>query len=211
MDIIEKALQIASMAHEGQYRKNTKIPYIAHPVAVGMILQKAGYREEMIAAGILHDTVEDTDLTMEDIEREFGKEIAMIVEGCSEPDKSLSWEERKEHTIEFLKTASEEIRVVACADKLHNVRSIREDVEQSGEVVWSRFNRGIKQQEWYYKNVVESLGYATKFPILEELEKEIERLFKREKFSYNKYDFSVTKDAGLDKDDNLDRKHPNRK
>jgi (p)ppGpp synthase/HD superfamily hydrolase len=211
MDLIEKALKIASIAHEGQYRKNTKVPYIAHPVAVGMILQKAGYRDEMVAAGILHDTVEDTDLSMEDIEREFGKKVAIIVEGCSEPDKSLSWEERKEHTIAFLKTATEEIRVVACADKLHNVRSIREGVEQSGEVVWSRFNRGIKEQEWYYRNVVESLGYATRFPLLEELVKEIERLFKREKFSYNKYDFSVTKDADSDKDENLERKHPNRK
>lgn len=196
MDLIDKALHIASVAHEGQYRKNTNIPYIAHPVAVGMILQKAGYRDEMVAAGILHDTVEDTDITMEDIEQEFGIEIARIVEGCSEPDKSLSWEERKEHTIGFLKTASEEIRVVACADKLHNVRSIREDVDQLGEVVWGRFNRDKKQQEWYYKNVVESLGSATKFPILVELEEEIERLFKREKFSYNKYDFTVTKDTG---------------
>ncbi|WP_319004980.1 HD domain-containing protein [Mesobacillus jeotgali] len=209
MDLIDKALQIASMAHEGQYRKNTKIPYIAHPVAVGMILQKAGYSEEMVAAGILHDTVEDTDITMEDVKREFGTEVARIVEGCSEPDKSLSWEERKEHTIEFLKTASEEIRVVACADKLHNVRSIREDVEQSGEKVWSRFRRGEKEQEWYYRNVVESLGYATSFPLLEELVKEIECLFEKEEFSYNESDFSITEDAGLDKDDILDRKHPN--
>ena len=209
MDLIDKALQIASMAHEGQYRKNTKIPYIAHPVAVGMILQKAGYSEEMVVAGILHDTVEDTDITIEDIEREFGIEVARIVEGCSEPDKSLSWEERKEHTIEFLKTASEEIRAVACADKLHNVRSIREDVEQSGEKVWSRFRRGKKEQEWYYRNVVESLGYATRFPLLEELVKEIECLFEKEELSYNESDFSITEDAGLDKDDILDRKHPN--
>ncbi|WP_102262737.1 HD domain-containing protein [Mesobacillus jeotgali] len=209
MDLIDKALQIASMAHEGQYRKNTKIPYIAHPVAVGMILQKAGYSEEMVAAGILQYTVEDTDITMEDVKREFGTEVARIVEGCSEPDKSLSWEERKEHTIEFLKTASEEIRVVACADKLHNVRSIREDVEQSGEKVWSRFRRGKKEQEWYYRNVVESLGYATSFPLLEELVKEIECLFEKEEFSYNESDFSITEDAGLDKDDILDRKHPN--
>ncbi|MBS8264011.1 HD domain-containing protein [Mesobacillus boroniphilus] len=211
MDLIDKALQIASMAHEGQYRKNTIIPYIAHPVAVGMILQKAGYRKEVVAAGILHDTVEDTDLTMEDIEQEFGKEIATIVEGCSEPDKSLSWEERKEHTIEFLKTASEEIRVVACADKLHNVRSIHQDVEESGEEVWKRFRRGKKQQEWYYRNVVESLGYATKFPLLAKLEKEIDRLFEKEEINYNESDFSITEDAGLDKDDILDRKHPNRK
>jgi len=178
MELIDKALQIASLAHEGQYRKNTKIPYIAHPVAVGMILQKAGYHDGMIAAGVLHDTVEDTDLTIADIERDFGKEVAMIVEGCSEPDKSLSWEERKEHTIEYLRTAPEEIRIVACADKLHNVRSIRQDVEHSGEEVWSRFKRGKEQQEWYYRNVMQSLGYSSEFPLLEELKLEVERLFR---------------------------------
>jgi (p)ppGpp synthase/HD superfamily hydrolase len=177
--IIDKALQIAAMEHEGQYRKNTKIPYIVHPVAVGMILQKAGYSEGMVAAGILHDTVEDTELTMADIEREFGTEIAAIVAGCSEPDKSLSWEERKEHTIEFLKTAPEEIRVVACADKLHNVMSIRSDAEQNGDTVWTRFRRGKAQQEWYYRNVIESLGYTSKFPLLDELELEVNRLFIR--------------------------------
>lgn len=207
MELIDKALQIAALAHEGQYRKNTNIPYIVHPVAVGMILQKAGYSNVMIAAGILHDTVEDTDLTLSDIEQEFSKEIAKIVEGCSEPDKSLSWEERKQHTIEFLRTACEEVRVVACADKLHNVRSIRQDVEQCGEEVWSRFKRGQDQQEWYYRNVLKSLGHSSTFPLLEELEMEIERLFKRDKFSYNK----LVEDAGSDSDDIQDRKHPNRK
>ncbi|MBT2640523.1 HD domain-containing protein [Bacillus sp. ISL-39] len=179
MELIDKALQIASLAHEGQYRKNTKIPYIAHPAAVGMILQKAGYHDEMVAAGVLHDTVEDTDLTLADIERDFGKAVAMIVEGCSEPDKSLSWEERKEHTIEYLRTAPEEIRIVACADKLHNVRSIRQAIEHSGEEVWTRFKRGKEQQEWYYKNVLKSLGYTSKFALLAELEKEINLLFLR--------------------------------
>lgn len=212
MNLIDKALQVASMAHEGQYRKNTKIPYISHPVAVGMILQKAGYRDELIAAGILHDTVEDTDLELEDLEKEFGHGIAELVAGCSEPDKSLSWEDRKQHTIEFLKTAPEEIRVVATADKLHNIRSIRLDADLSGEQVWSRFRRGKEQQEWYYRNVIESLGYATKFPLLEELKNEVDQLFKKEDLiSYSEADFSVTEEAGLDKDDILDRKHPNRK
>ncbi|CAM3800269.1 HD domain-containing protein [Mesobacillus thioparans] len=180
MDLIDKALQIASVAHEGQYRKNTKIPYISHPVAVGMILQEAGYRKELIAAGILHDTVEDTALTLNDIEREFGREIAQLVAGCSEPDKSLSWEERKQHTIDFLKNAPEEIRVIACADKLHNVRSIRLDSEKSGEEVWNRFRRGKEQQEWYYRSVLESLGYSTKFPILKKLKNEVSLLFRKD-------------------------------
>ncbi|WP_079508923.1 HD domain-containing protein [Mesobacillus jeotgali] len=177
MNLIDKALQIASEAHEGQYRKNTIIPYISHPVAVGMIIQKAGYSDEMVAAAILHDTVEDTDLTLDDVEREFGKEVAQLVAGCSEPDKSLSWEERKQHTIDFLKNAQEKIRVIACADKLHNVRTIRSDKERSGEQVWNRFNRGKEQQEWYYRNVIISLGFATKFPLLEELNSEVESLF----------------------------------
>lgn len=177
MNVLEKALQIASMAHEGQYRKHTNIPYIVHPVAVGMLLQKAGYGEGLIAAGLLHDIVEDTNMTLADIERDFGPKIAEIVAGCSEPDKSLPWQERKEHSIQFLRTASDEIRVVVCADKLHNIRSIISDYEQYGEQIWERFNAGKQKQEWYYRNVVESLASATSFPLLEELKKAVNVLF----------------------------------
>lgn len=177
MDVIEKALQTACKSHEGQYRKNTDIPYIAHPVAVGMMLLKAGYSDEIVAAGVLHDTVEDTPLTLEDIEKEFGAEIANIVEGSSEPDKSLPWIDRKEHTINFLKTASEDIRAVVSADKLHNIRSIIRDYEKIGEEVWKRFNAGKEQQKWYYTNVVESLGTQSTFDLLKELRNEVDRLF----------------------------------
>lgn len=177
MDILEKALLAASKSHEGQYRKNTDIPYITHPVAVGMILLKSGYSEEIVAAGILHDTVEDTPLTLDEIKREFGSNIAEMVEGSSEPDKSLSWKDRKEHTIEFLKTASEEIRAVVCADKLHNIRSIIRDYELVGEEIWSRFNAGKEQQKWYYTNVVDSLGAQSSFELLSELRAEVDKLF----------------------------------
>ena len=179
MNVIEIALKTAAKVHEKQYRKGTDIPYITHPVAVGMILMKAGYSEELVAAGILHDTVEDTELSLQDIEQLFGRNIAQIVEGCSEPDKSLSWEDRKKQTIEYLRTAPEEIRVVACADKLHNIRSIASDIEQFGEQVWGRFKRGKEQQEWYYTHVIESLGLQSNFQLLDELKIEVERLFKR--------------------------------
>lgn len=177
MEIIDKALRIAGTAHSGQFRKGTAIPYITHPVAVGMILMKAGWNDEIVAAGILHDTVEDTKLTLEDINREFGPEIAEIVAGCSEPDKSLSWEERKEHTIEFLREATLEIRAVACADKLHNICSIIRDYEQHGEDVWKRFRRGKEEQKWYYTQIVKSLKDKGTFSLVEELENEINRLF----------------------------------
>ncbi|MBT2697492.1 bifunctional (p)ppGpp synthetase/guanosine-3',5'-bis(diphosphate) 3'-pyrophosphohydrolase [Bacillus sp. ISL-40] len=179
MNIVEKALQIASKSHRNQCRKNTDIPYITHPVTVGMMLMKAGYDDDIIAAAILHDTVEDTELTLKDIEREFGPRIARIVEGCSEPNKSLPWKERKEHTIEFLKTASEEIRVVACADKLHNIRSIVKDYDQLGDAVWNIFNAGKELQAWYYTNIVDSLGHMSSFPLLKELDVEVNLLFKK--------------------------------
>ncbi|MFJ5758815.1 HD domain-containing protein [Neobacillus sp. NPDC093182] len=178
MDILEKALLTASKSHEGQYRKNTDIPYITHPVTVGFMLLRKGYSEEIVAAGILHDTVEDTPLTLDEIKREFGSKIAEIVDGSSEPDKSLSWKDRKEHTIEFLKTASEDVRAVVCADKLHNIRSIIRDYEQVGEEVWSRFNAGKEQQKWYYTNVVDSLGTQSSFELLTELRAEVDRLFR---------------------------------
>jgi (p)ppGpp synthase/HD superfamily hydrolase len=177
MDIIEKALLVAAMAHDHQFRKKTNIPYITHPVAVGMLLMKAGYDDELIAAGILHDTVEDTPLTLKNIEETFGSKVARIVEGCSEPDKTLAWEDRKRHTIEYLRTAPLEIRVVACADKLHNIRSISDDYEQMGEDVWTKFKRGRDQQKWYYQNVLASLGLQSSFNLLEELDIEVNRLF----------------------------------
>ncbi|NHM30859.1 HD domain-containing protein [Neobacillus terrae] len=178
MELIVKALQVASKAHRNQNRKGTDIPYISHPAAVGMILLKAGYGEAVVAAGILHDTIEDTNLELQDIKEEFGAEIAEIVAGCSEPNKELSWEVRKEHTIDFLKTASEEIRAVACADKLHNIRSIIKDYAAEGDAVWKRFNRGREQQEWYYRNLVESLGYTSNFELLKEFQLEVQHLFK---------------------------------
>lgn len=179
MQLIDKALRFAAEAHEGQYRKGTKTPYITHPVAVGMLLLKYGYCEELVAAGILHDTVEDTEATLEDIEESFGRNVAEIVAGCSEPDKSLSWEKRKEHTIEFLKTATPEIRAVACADKLHNITSIMDNAALEGEEVWNRFNRGRDKQEWYYRSLIDSLGTQGTFPLLEQLKTAVQTAFSK--------------------------------
>ncbi|MBE1444692.1 HD domain-containing protein [Paenibacillus sp. OAS669] len=175
--IIDRAIEFAARAHRGQVRKGTDIPYVSHPFAVGMILQEARCKPEVIAAGILHDTLEDTETTYEDLHRLFGAQVADIVLGCSEPDKSLSWEERKEHTIQYLKTAPRPIRMVACADKLHNVRSTIRAMEAEGESVWKRFKRGKEQQTWYYRQLIESLGYESGFPLLTLLEQEIEALF----------------------------------
>jgi hypothetical protein len=174
---IDQTIEFAAKAHFTQFRKGTDIPYISHPFGVGLILQKAGCKEELIIAGILHDTLEDTDTTEKDLEDKFGKKVLDIVKGCSEPDKTLSWEERKKHTIDYLKTASLSIRQVACADKLHNLRSIKRDLKDVGEEAWVRFKRGRSSQEWYYTEIVESLGYKSRFRLLDLLQDEVEELF----------------------------------
>ena len=122
MSLLDTAIEIAARAHRDQLRKGTDVPYITHPYGVGLMLARAGYDEEVIAAGILHDTVEDTDVTLEQVREIFGARVAHIVRGGSEPDKDLPWEARKRHTMEQLATASIEVRAVTCADKLHNIR-----------------------------------------------------------------------------------------
>lgn len=160
-EAIDLAITLAAKAHLYQKRKSEDLPFITHPFAVGIILSRIDCPEEVIVAGILHDTVEDTDVTLDGIRRQFGGKVADIVEGASEPDKSLPWEERKNHTVRSLKTAPVEVKMVVCADKLHNVKTIAAERERIGDQVWSRFRRGKEQQEWYYRSIAESLSLRT--------------------------------------------------
>ena len=155
--MINTAIEVALEAHKSQFRKGTKIPYVTHPLAVGIILAKAGFPDEVIAAGILHDTVEDTPVTVNELREKFGEEVAEIVDRVSEPDKSLSWEARKQHTLDFLKETSEEVRFVTLADKLDNIRAIAGDYKAEGDGFWKRFKRGRESQKWYYRCLLNSL------------------------------------------------------
>ncbi|MDZ7268024.1 MAG: HD domain-containing protein [candidate division KSB1 bacterium] len=179
--MIDRALATAALAHRQQTRKSTAIPYIVHPCAVGFLLLAAGCPTEVVVAGILHDVIEDTPVTLEALRREFGGTIADLVALCSEPDKSLPWERRKQHTIRFLATAPPAVKLVVAADKLHNLRSIALERHRVGEAVWQRFNRGRAQQEWYYRSVAESLmqnlpeGCDTS--LFEQLQQEVAAVF----------------------------------
>ena len=153
---IEEAIELAAQAHDGQFRKGTNTPYITHPYAVGLMLMDAGCSEAVVIAGILHDTVEDTDLTLAYIRKNFGESVADIVDGCSE-NKSLRWRERKTERIEALKTATTEVCLVTCADKLHNLRTVTSEYDDIGDTVWERFHGGLEAQAWYYQSILESL------------------------------------------------------
>ncbi len=140
--VVNRALEIAAVAHEGHYRKNPgeKIPYVSHAVMVGYLLQKAGYDEDVVTAGILHDVLEDTHYPRERLIQEFGDQIVEWVEWVTERDKSLPWERRKENYLRQLMDAPPEAIAVAVADKIHNLQSILAAVKR-GEDIWGRFSR----------------------------------------------------------------------
>lgn len=153
---IFKAIEFAAKAHTGQFRKSTNLPYILHPLGVGRILIEYDFSEEVVIAGILHDTIEDTSVTLKDILNVFGRNVKRIVEGASEPNRSDSWVNRKQHTIDYLKTAPGDVLLVACADKLDNIRAIKKDINKIGDVLWDRFNAKKDKQEWYYKSLTKA-------------------------------------------------------
>lgn len=159
MNHLFKAIEFSAKAHDHQYRKTTEVPYISHPYSVGLILMKEGCTEDVIVSGILHDVIEDTHVSYEDLVTTFGSKVAEIVTGCSEPDKTLSWEERKKHTISYLKDAPIEVKLVACADKIHNLTSIEHSLAEMGPIAWDRFNRGKEDQEWYYRSLMISISH----------------------------------------------------
>jgi len=148
------AIGVAAQAHHRQVRKGTEIPYLVHPLAVAGILIRAGSPEHVVIAGVLHDLVEDTPVTLDVIRAQFGAPVADLVHAVSEPDKQASWEARKAHTLDSLgSTPLPEALLVALADKLDNIRAIREGLQAQGEPFWSRFNRPKDRQEWYYRGL----------------------------------------------------------
>jgi len=174
-DLVEKAIRYAARAHAEQLRKVKEVSYIWHPLAVGRLLEEAGCVEPVVAAGVLHDTLEDTPTTGGDLRKRFGKQITAIVEACSEPDKSAPWERRKEEMIRRMGEADDEVKCVVAADKIDNLRDLRFDRAARGEEVWSYFRRGRESQEWYFRTLADRLVSRNRSRSLDLLVKEFDR------------------------------------
>jgi len=184
MNIQELAKEFAITAHKGQVRKYDKEkPMIIHPINVANILKEYEFDEFVISAGFLHDVVEDTKYTIKDIEKKFGKDIASLVKGASEPDKSLSWEERKKHTIENIKTLDLRHKAIVCADKISNLEDLRIISEIKGEYDFTAFKRGFEHQKWYYTEIYNSLiqNEEKNLPMFIRLKELINHIFNNEK------------------------------
>lgn len=161
---LERALRWAAECHLGQVRKASGAPYIEHVVGVAMIVDRLGFDEDVVIGALLHDVVEDTDATLEDVRARFGGAVAEIVRHCSEvktddEGRKRPWIDRKRDHLAALIEASAPARAVVLADKLHNLVSIECDL-RDGLPVWSHFHAERSQVLWYYRTAIETLGFG---------------------------------------------------
>ena len=158
---LSQALALAIEAHNGQFRKETTIPYIAHPMAVASIALEYGADEDQAMAALLHDAVEDGGAKYAEIIRsKFGDRVADIVNGCTDgvPDNNgikPPWKQRKESYIAHLKSAPDDVLLVSGSDKLHNARAIVSDLQNIGVRVFDRFSSSKEQTLWYYQSLAD--------------------------------------------------------
>ena len=152
-----QAFRFAYEKHIGQSRKGSRIPYITHLMGVASLVLEAGGDEDLAAAALLHDIVEDCGgrPVLKQIRRLFGRRVAEIVDGCTDAyvTPKPPWRKRKENYIRRLKKKDAGTRLVSAADKLNNLRSILSDYRALGESVWSRFNGGRDGTIWYYRTL----------------------------------------------------------
>ena len=175
MTKIENAVLFATKAHAGQLRKGSEKPYILHPMEAMAIVTKYTDDEDVIAAAVLHDTVEDTSVTLERLEKEFSPRVAALVASVTEDKKKdlpaeSTWLERKREAILHLETASHETKLLCLADKYSNLRDMYDDIEDFGSEYWQLFNqKDGRMHAWFYREIFRILKeeFADTVEILE--------------------------------------------
>jgi myo-inositol-1(or 4)-monophosphatase len=161
--LLDRAIMFAVRAHSGTERRGKGFPYIVHPMEAVSIAATITPDQEILAAAALHDTVEDTDVTVDQIRSEFGDRIASLVaaetdaimEGKSENE---TWHERKQAAIDRLARVSRDAKIVAMGDKLSNMRAIARDYAMQGDALWNLFHvNDPKEHEWHYRGLADAL------------------------------------------------------
>ena len=161
--LLDKAIVFAAKAHQGVERRGKGFPYIAHPLEAMAIVATMTNDQELLAAACLHDVIEDTDVTYEEIEKEFGKRVADLVQSESDVvfdnmSESESWKMRKQIAMDRLAKAPLDVQMVAMGDKLSNMRAIFRDYRDIGEDLWLRFHvTDPRLHEWHYRGLAQAL------------------------------------------------------
>ena len=182
-ELLDRAIFFAVHAHAGTERRGKGYPYIVHPMEAVEIVATMTADQELLAAAALHDAVEDTEVTVEQIRAEFGERIASLVadesdvmpEGMTE---EASWHQRKQAAIDRLSSASHDAKIVALGDKLSNMRAIARDYAEIGDALWSRFHaKDPKDHEWHYRGLADALRELSDTLAYQEFERLINQVF----------------------------------
>ena len=161
--LLDRAITFAVKAHQGMERKGKGFPYIVHPMEAVCIVATMTNDQELLAAAALHDVIEDTDTTADDLKKEFGERVAMLVEAESDDktggSKAETWHQRKQDTLDRLRNADLDIKIVALGDKLSNMRAIAHDYAVLGDELWNRFTvKDPAEHAWRYHALTEALN-----------------------------------------------------
>ena len=182
--LLDRAIIFAVHAHAGTERRGKGFPYIVHPMEAVEIVATITPDQELLAAAALHDTVEDTDVTVEELRAQFGERIASLVasesdvmpEGLSEEE---SWHSRKQAAIDRLAAAPHDAKIVALGDKLSNMRAIARDYAVKGDSLWNIFHtKDPREHEWHYRGLADSLRELSDTFAFQEFESLINQVFK---------------------------------
>lgn len=160
-DLVSEAIAFSAMAHDGMRRRKSDAPYILHPMEVGAIVGTMTSNQEVIAAGVLHDVVEDAGISIEEIGEKFGTRVMELVASETENKREElppedTWQIRKEESLEKIRTTNDiEVLMLWIGDKLSNIRAIYRDFLVEGNAVWDKFHQSDSNvQAWYYRSIV---------------------------------------------------------
>ena len=161
IDIVSEAIVFSTEAHDGMRRRKSDAPYILHPLEVGVIVGTMTDDQEVIAAGILHDVVEDAGITIDQIGEKFGERVMTLVASETENKREdlppeQTWRIRKEETLAVLRSTDDvAVMIMWLGDKLSNIRAIYRDFVVEGKAVWDKFHQtDVNAQAWYYRSVL---------------------------------------------------------
>jgi len=172
--LLERAVRIAVKAHKDQTRKGDGLPYITHPFMVALRLAKLNFPDEVIAAALVHDVLEDTNYGEENLRAELGNEVVNMVLSVTN-DESLEWMDKKKKYVETVRSGNEGAKAVALSDKIHNLESLLIAHSEKGSKVWENFKADKSQKLWFEIEVLKMLRETWDHPMLDEYEQLIEK------------------------------------
>lgn len=181
---LNEAIKFATDCHAGQVRKLAKTPYILHPLEVASIISTITADEDLMIAGLLHDTIEDCDIDPLLIRTKFGKRVSALVQSETEdrlPNKPAAetWQQRKEESLLMLEhTKDRGVKILWLADKLSNMRSFYREYKKDGDRIWIGLNqKDPNMHEWYYRTIAVLLSEISDSAAYEEYKQLVDAVF----------------------------------